>query len=54
MEEAVDFIYRAKKTHDEMETFYIPNMNFADIEARRQKVLARILELAEEVNGRQG
>ncbi|WP_073166815.1 hypothetical protein [Desulfofundulus australicus] len=27
---------------------------FQDIEARRQKVLARILELAQEVNGKQG
>ncbi|WP_341473890.1 PRK06851 family protein [Desulfofundulus thermobenzoicus] len=54
MEEATDFIHRAKKTHDEMETYYIPYMNFEDIEARRQKVLNRILELAEEVNGRQG
>ncbi|WP_259499421.1 hypothetical protein [Desulfofundulus thermocisternus] len=34
--------------------YYIPNMNFQDIEARRQKVLARILELAQEVNGKQG
>ncbi len=54
MEEAVEFIYRAKKVHDEVEAYYIPNMNFQDIEARRQKVLARILELAEEVNGKQG
>ncbi|HHW43578.1 MAG TPA: hypothetical protein GXX25_07180 [Desulfotomaculum sp.] len=53
MEEATDFIHRAKKTHDEMETYYIPYMNFEDIEARRQKVLNRILELAEETNGRQ-
>ncbi|MBE3588783.1 MAG: hypothetical protein IMW93_09590 [Thermoanaerobacteraceae bacterium] len=51
MEEATDFIHRAKKTHDEMEKYYIPYMNFEDIEARRQKVLNRILELAEEVNG---
>lgn len=52
MEEATDFISRAKKTHDEMETYYIPHMNFADIEARRQKTLTRILELAAEVNGK--
>ncbi|MGB9826861.1 MAG: PRK06851 family protein, partial [Desulfofundulus sp.] len=39
MEEAVEFINRAKKVHDEMEAYYIPNMNFHDIEARRQKVL---------------
>jgi len=48
LEEAIEFIGRAKKTHDEMETCYIPHMNFTDIEARRQKVLARILELAGE------
>lgn len=47
LEEAVDFLHRAKKTHDEMETYYIPQMNFAEIEARRQKVLERILEMAE-------
>lgn len=47
MEEAVDFLSRAKQTHDEMETYYVPHMNFDDIEARRQKVLARILELTQ-------
>lgn len=44
-EEAVEFINRAKETHDEMEKYYIPYMNFDHIEARRQKVLARIFEL---------
>lgn len=50
LEEAIDFIHRAKETHDEMEKYYIPQMNFSEIEARRQKVLARILELAENMN----
>ncbi|MHB9145885.1 MAG: PRK06851 family protein [Symbiobacteriia bacterium] len=44
----VSFIKRAKEAHDRMETYYIPNIRFDEVEARRQKVLARILELAEE------
>lgn len=44
----VSYISRAKNGHDFMETFYVPNMNFAAIEERRQKTLRRILELAEE------
>lgn len=51
MEQAVRFINRAKKRHDEMESYYIPNMNFADIEARRQLVANRILEIAAESGG---
>lgn len=51
MEQAVRFINRAKKRHDEMESYYIPNMNFADIEARRQLVANRILEIAAELGG---
>ena len=51
MEEAVGFIGRAKKAHDEMESYYVPCMNFCDIEARRGKVLARIMELAKEAGG---
>ena len=46
MEQAVWFINRAKQRHDEMEGYYTPNMNFADIEARRRMVLERILEIA--------
>lgn len=49
LEQAVRFINRAKKRHDEMESYYIPNMNFADIEARRQLVANRILEIAAEL-----
>lgn len=52
LEEAVDFLHRAKKTHDEMETYYIPQMNFAEIEGRRQRVFDRILKLTEYIPGR--
>ncbi len=48
MELAVDFISKAKAEHDRMETFYVPYMNFGEIDARREKTLARILEMAEE------
>lgn len=44
--QAVWFINRAKKVHDEMEKYYVPNMDFAQIEAKRQEVEARILDLA--------
>ncbi len=39
---------RAKQVHDELERFYVPHMDFAAIEARRQKTLDRILELLQE------
>lgn len=48
MEQAVSFISRAKKMHDEMENFYVPYMNFDEINTRREKTLQRILQLAEE------
>ncbi len=43
---AVRFINRAKQTHDEMEKYYVPNMNFAAIEKRRLEVRDRVLALA--------
>lgn len=46
LEQAIWFISMAKKTHDKMETYYVPNMRFADINARRDQVLTRIIELA--------
>lgn len=49
MTEAVSFISRAKQKHDEMEKFYVPFMNFDEINARRDDIMARILEMAEEV-----
>ncbi|MCL6477672.1 MAG: PRK06851 family protein [Peptococcaceae bacterium] len=48
MELAVDFIAKAKAEHDRMETYYVSYMNFDEINARREKTLMRILELAEE------
>ncbi len=46
--QAVWFIAKAKQTHDEMEKYYVPNMDFSLIERRRQEVEGRILELASE------
>ncbi len=43
---AVGLINRAKQTHDEMEKYYVPNMNFAAIEKRRLAIRDRIVELA--------
>jgi hypothetical protein len=39
---------RAKKLHDLMETYYIPAMNFAEIEKKRLSILQDILNMAEE------
>lgn len=46
MEQAISFIGRAKRVHDEMESYYIPYMDFNAINERREKTLHRILELA--------
>lgn len=46
MEQAVWFISQAKKEHDKMEEYYIPYMNFDEVNARREKTLARIKDLA--------
>ncbi|MFZ5648985.1 MAG: PRK06851 family protein [Bacillota bacterium] len=48
MELAIEFISKAKAEHDRMETYYVPYMKFDEINARREKTLARILEMAEE------
>jgi GTPase SAR1 family protein len=45
--QAVWFISKAKQFHDEMESYYVPNMDFDRIEERRREVEARILALAE-------
>ncbi len=47
-DQAVWFISKAKQVHDEMEEYYVPNMDFDKIEERRREVEARILELAGE------
>jgi hypothetical protein len=43
------YISQAKQVHDEMEEYYIPNMNFANINAKREEILNRILKYAEEM-----
>lgn len=43
MREAMATLNQAKKLHDYMETFYIPNMDFDAIAARREEIIARIL-----------
>lgn len=37
------YIHEAKKLHDELETYYIPNINFSGVDALRVKTLARIV-----------
>ncbi len=40
---ACDYISEAKKLHDELETFYVPNINFSGVDALKEKTLSRIL-----------
>ncbi len=40
---SVACIKRAKTLHDELETYYVPNMNFADIEKLWKRTLDRVL-----------
>ena len=49
LNKAVDIIHGAKALHDEMETYYIPNMDFAAIQSRWEGTMERILEYAAEV-----
>ncbi|KKM10187.1 hypothetical protein SY88_14885 [Clostridiales bacterium PH28_bin88] len=49
IDRAVSLILRAKLTHDEMEEYYVPNMDFEAINALRDATLRRILAYAEEV-----
>ena len=45
---ALFYISQAKNAHDEMETYYIPHMDFAAINALKQKTLERIFKYAGE------
>lgn len=49
LDSGVSLIARAKKTHDVLETSFVPNMDFDAVTIRRNQTLARILELADEV-----
>jgi GTPase SAR1 family protein len=46
-QQAVGYLRQAKALHDQLETYYAPHMNFAGVEAARQKLMARILAEAE-------
>ncbi|MCG8499429.1 MAG: ATPase, partial [Firmicutes bacterium] len=50
LDKAVATIKEAKETHDVLETFYIPNMKFDEVQVCWEKTLARILSYAEEVS----
>lgn len=43
-----EYIGQAKAEHDRMETFYIPAMDFAAINNKRDEILGRILKYADE------
>ncbi len=51
IEQAISFLRQAKAEHDNMEKYYAPYMDFDAINARREKTLATILDIAAEVNG---
>ncbi|NLY18748.1 MAG: ATPase [Clostridiaceae bacterium] len=43
---AVQTINRAKIYHDELESYYIPNMNFSEVTKCRDETLARLLQVS--------
>jgi len=45
---AIDIIHGAKALHDEMETYYIPNMDFGAVQIKWDEIMNRILEYAGE------
>ncbi|MEM3434437.1 MAG: hypothetical protein QXP27_09745, partial [Candidatus Methanomethyliaceae archaeon] len=45
----ISFLAQAKKAHDYMETFYVPNIDFDGVNRLRQKTLERILGYAREL-----
>ncbi|OPZ93996.1 MAG: hypothetical protein BWY74_00913 [Firmicutes bacterium ADurb.Bin419] len=48
MSTAIGSIAKAKATHDKMEAYYIPNMDFDAIQRCYESTLARVLDYAEE------
>ncbi|WZL74590.1 PRK06851 family protein [Clostridiaceae bacterium 35-E11] len=44
-------IRKAKKEHDDLEKFYIPNMDFKAIDELREKILKRIIKYSKELEG---
>ncbi|MHB1418416.1 MAG: PRK06851 family protein [Bacillota bacterium] len=49
LQKAFSFIKRAKATHDEMETYYVPNMDFERINQVREATLERIIGYSKEL-----
>ncbi len=46
MEQGISNIKSAKKEHDAMEKYYIPNMDFSEIDVVRKEIVKRILKYA--------
>ena len=44
LKEAIKCIVRAKKEHDHLESYYIPNMDFKKIDALRDEIIGKIEE----------
>jgi hypothetical protein len=51
MKAGLSNIAKAKKAHDELEKFYVSNMNFEGIDQLKEKIMNRILEYEKEVKG---
>jgi hypothetical protein len=45
LKDAVKFIQNAKKMHDELETFYVPAMDFDGIAAFREKLMEELRQI---------
>ena len=48
LNKAIDIIGGAKRLHDEMEAYYIPNMDFTAVQSRWDGTMKRILDYAKE------
>lgn len=44
LDRAIQTIKRAKEYHDELESYYIPSMNFSEVEKCQEAILQRILQ----------
>lgn len=42
LEKAIQTINQAKKYHDVLESYYVPNMNYAEVTKCRDATLARV------------
>ena len=44
LQKAVESIGRAKRLHDDLESYYIPNMKFNEVEKIQQDILNKLLQ----------